>query len=362
MNQIKLIIIALTISFTASSQTAHVNYLKENSNEPSAYLNHLFSQNDLVFLCERRHTEMTQYDFIQEIISTDWFIKNVGFVITEMCTRTIQDKLDSLLLSEDLPSDELQNALISICRNNSVHTLWHYSSFYNFVKHIYELNQKLEGDDKVRLIGADISYSWDSIKSKNDAKIAIQHNRDTEMGQFIVDWYNNDSTRKALVIMNTRHAYFSKYSAAKYTKWKLPHTTTNVYLNECSMSGKLINKGVWDNSFETLGNKPMAFKLKGSPFGKDPFDHFYNNKQKLIWEEVFDHLVFYNPIEEMYTSTGVSGLVTSDFEAEYNRRHKFRWYRKPKTFFQRRLRNSKHQEIKIKLYRKSGNRVYLRKG
>jgi hypothetical protein len=340
------------------SQDKYLSYLHDNYCSPTQYLENIFENKDLVVLCERMHPEMTQYDFIQEIITQEWFIDRVGNLIIEVSTRSIQNDLDDLLLSEKLEEEELQKRLIHICRNNSIHTLWTCSNFYRLVKYIYTLNQSLSANKKVRLIGADIEFSWNNINNRKDLRKFKKSkeflDRDLYMGNFVVDWYKSHKNHKALIIMNTRHSYKFKHSTASVIMKVLPDQTTNILLNETTVDMKLIHGGKWDKAFKENNNKPIAFAFKGSPFGQDIFDHYpWTNWEALNihYSDIFDHMIFYNPLEKMYVSNGVDGLVAPDFEQELARRHKYRWFRKPKTYFQKKLRKSKYQSIKVSYYK-----------
>ena len=155
----------------AICQEKYFDYLQNNYAPPGEYLNNIFLEHDLVILCEREHPELTQYDFFFEIVSQDWFIREVGTVICEVATRSIQPQIDSVLYAKNLSEKELNNRLLDINRNMSHHEYWPHKNFYNFLKNIYYLNQNLGNDKKIRLLAADIPVSWENIKQNKTGEI-----------------------------------------------------------------------------------------------------------------------------------------------------------------------------------------------
>jgi len=120
----------------------------------------------------------------------------------------------------------------------------------------------------------------------------------------------------------------------RYIKDTFPEKTTNIYLHSYTYRKflsleKRHEKGKWDKAYKENKNKPIGFKLTGSPFGNDHFDHYPNIKTDLKWEDVFDHVVFYNPIKEFRVSGGINGIVDDEFAKELKRRKEI--YRKKLT-------------------------------
>jgi hypothetical protein len=343
----------LLFSPCISGQNKYDSFLKQEHINPNDYLKSIFIQKDIVVICERDHAETTQYDFLYGIVTQPWFIENVGTIILETATRSIQKELDDFLING---KDTL---LMEICRNNSINPLWTKTNFYYFLKKIYKLNLTLKKDQKIRVIGADIPIIWSEISNQKDLT-SFQNstsytNRDESMAKYIINWYTGAAKtklkNKALVIMNYRHAYgniyWSRNSQSKttnfyrYIKETLPKVSTNVFLNRFTYSKflglkKKYSKGKWDKSFLKNGNKPIGFTLKNSPFGSDQFEDYPYIKTDLKWQDVFDHFIFFNPISEFIDSFGIEGLVDNSFKPELKRRFQL---------FRRKLSEKKIQKI-----------------
>lgn len=336
------ILFMIAFSMKLISQNAYYSFLKSNYCEPKEYVKKVFENKDLVILCERDHREITQYNFLIELVSQPWFVSNVGVIIMEVPCRNIQPKIDELLFAESLAPNELNSKLRYICQNMTYFPLWVKTNLYYFLKNVYSVNQKLNKDQKIRVIGANVSFSWDEIKTRQEYDSfynAIYNSRDKDMANLIIDWYSQaikDNQRsKALVIMNYRHAYTNKYwtnsnvqlayNTGSYIKNRFPDKTTNIYLHSYTYRKflsleKRHENGKWDKAYKENNNIPIGFKLAGSPFGQDHFDHFPYRKTDLKWENVFDHIVFYNPIKEFRISVGINGIVDDEFAKELNRR------------------------------------------
>jgi len=339
----RIIFITISLFFITSlkSQNIYESFLKDNYSEPKEYIRSLFKTNDLVLICEREHPEMTQYDFFYELVSQPWFSFEVGTVIVEVSSRSIQIQLDELLMSQDLNDEILNSKLRNICQDMTHSVLWTKSNFYHFLKRVYNLNQSLVKEEKIRIIGADVAFSWQEIKTSNDYNKFKKTlgSRDKEMAQLVLDWHSQSlkekKKSKALVIMNYRHAYANKYwtsanrhpadNVGRYIKEGLPEKFTNVYFHSFAymrlfgLRKRHVN-GKWDNAFKKNGNNPIAFNLQESPFGEDIFDDYPYIRTDLKWNDVFGHILFYNSLNECINSFGIEGIVDDEFQDELNRR------------------------------------------
>ncbi|PKQ62709.1 hypothetical protein BZG02_10880 [Labilibaculum filiforme] len=327
----------LLLPYSVTGQNNYDTFLKQDHPTPNNYLKSIFKQKDIVVFCERDHPETTQYDFFYGLVSQNWFIENVGTIIIEVATQSIQKELDDYLINGN------NTLLLSICRNNTHSPLWQKTNFHDFLKRIHTLNFSLKKEQRIRIIGADIPFNWSNIKNKTDLanfkNSSVYLNRDESMSTFIIDWYKKAPKikNKALVIMNYRHSYGNLYSTSaqnsytpncyRFIRIALPEISTNVFLNRFTYSKflglrKKHGKGKWDKSFLKNDNKPLGFALKDSPFGIDLFDDYPYLKTDLKWQDFFDHFIFYNPINEFINSFGVKNLVDDSFKSELTRRYR----------------------------------------
>jgi hypothetical protein len=151
---------------------------------------------------------------------------------------------------------------------------------------------------------------------------------------------SSDPRKKALVIMNYRHAFphieVTRGSRTKrfqntagFLMEARPDNVANVMLNsirilpgstDSKVSMSAIQNGKWDAAFAALGNPDVGFDFDSSPFGEDAFDYFpipTGNKYK----DVFTGFVFYKPLQEHKCAMGIPGLFDGGFAIEMQRRY-----------------------------------------
>lgn len=302
----------------------YVTFIQENNQPAKDYILSQFKENDLVILCERYHSENTQYDLILDVISDSIFIENVGNVFFETGIRNINSELNNFIHSENLTEKEIQERLINIQRKSDYYPLWEMYNFYDQNKRVYELNQSLPQDKKVNLYASDLSINLDSLsvsylKNFDDNDL---ENRDQLMAEFIIENFerikkSNVNRKKALIIMNYRHAYNRNFkmdngeminNVGAYIFEKYPNTTANILINSV-----IIQDGKWDAAFEVAHKDNIGFNFKDSPFGEDHFDMWTFTKHDDKYKDIFTGFVYYKSPKEFKMIMGVDGLIDESF-------------------------------------------------
>jgi hypothetical protein len=325
------------LSLVVMAQNPYDSFLQKNNTPPTEYLEGLFQEKDLVMICERDHREITQYDLFYDIVSQNWFADNVRNIIFESPSVSIQKELDDLLFAENITDLQIESKAKYIYQNLCFDVLWEKTNLYNFIIKVAQLNRERSKDKKIRIIGANVKFSWDSIKNKAEYQEFRKtlNDRDQNMAKNISDWYKSASNNKALIIMNYRHAYTNVYwkrkkktdNVGRYLKEEFPNDLTNVFLNSYanrrySWKGKFHAKKKWDLAFQENNNKAVAFRLKNSPFGSDRFDDYPYIATNLKWHDVFDHFIFYKPLSEHINSNGMDSIIDTEFRKELERRYR----------------------------------------
>ena len=59
----------------------YVEFINSKRQNPVDYVLGLFGYADIVILCERSHSEITQYELMGDIVANKWFIEKVGNVL-----------------------------------------------------------------------------------------------------------------------------------------------------------------------------------------------------------------------------------------------------------------------------------------
>jgi uncharacterized RDD family membrane protein YckC len=327
----------------------YVSFLQNQLNAKE-YIFNLFTKNDIVILCEREHPEMTQYEFIYDLVSDQRFIEHIGNVFSEVGSRTQQSSLDTLMNTDGLNNIELDNMVCHILQNYSFFPMWENTNYFNYFKKLYFLNQSLPKGNRIHHFFTDVGCDWSKIDNKTDYNKVVGRAiiiRDSLLAEKVITSYeamlsSNQLRNKCLVIMNYRHAFgptrlqLGDVSCASYIMRKYPKNAVNILLNTVKVSLGLscpsgislipfqkapIKSGVWDDSFKKVENRSIGFDFKNSPFGKDEFDLFFMPTSKLLkYEDVFTGFIFYKPLEEHFTSYGFKNIIDNGFDNEILKR------------------------------------------
>jgi hypothetical protein len=300
----------------------YVQFLKKTHQKPVDYVMDLFKNHDIVILCERAHPEATQYNFIYDLVSDPRFIDNVGHVFTELGTISQARNIESYLKTRNLDENEAERRLLYIYRNVTFNPVWNNSNFYEFLKNLRRLNSSLPAEKKLHLYFSDVPFAWEGMSRKKYQEFQnILPQRDKIMADQIIHKFSEIQSsdrprKKALVIMNFRHAFndrFEKPGGAKgdnvgrYIFETFPGKAANVMINSVRvMIGSTdqdvimapIQDGKWDAAFAVQGNPSIGFDFASSPFGQDEFDFFPSRKEGLTYQDVFTGFLFYEPLEK----------------------------------------------------------------
>jgi hypothetical protein len=316
----------------------YTSFLSAGHESAKDYILNLFNTHDIVIVCERTHTEMTQYDLFGEMISDKRFIEEVGNVFVEIGTSKLNPRLNDFLHTRNLSEDEIASQITGFQRNASMWPLWTEKNYFEFYRTIYRLNNSLPDNKQVNIYPSDIPFIWTEADSGNinnlkpmlagrDSIIALQI-----MGRFKIIQNAPKGRRKALVIMNFRHAFNQAFplpggrtlhNVGWYLFNQYGNSVANVLLNSVSYGENnriaLVQDGKWDAAFEKIGKENAGFNFKGSPFGKDSLD-IWPLSNPFTYADVFTGFAFYLPVEKHLLVEGRPGLFDNAFKPELLRR------------------------------------------
>lgn len=318
----------------------YISFINEQHTEPLDYLLNKYTTHDVIVFGERDHRDITQYYFIEKLINTEAFYKQVGVIYTETGSSNYNDTLNKILQNRRLSEAEIDNKLIEIYREISYQVFWEKHNFFYLWKTIYKFNQ-LHPDYPIELQMTSHPFDWSNITDTAVCRAKtneVEQFYDESMADYFLNHFKSiqDSSRnKAFVIMNYPHSL---------RKWA---SLDNVQYN--SMFGSYIDNelgdrvcylianpyifntlqplahGKWDAAFKYCQNKTIGFDFKNSPFGKDTFDVWSENGI-LSFEELYDGMLYINPISECQNVIGLAGFLDKGFSKEYMRRVKLRMY------------------------------------
>lgn len=95
----------------------YVSFLETQNTSAKDYIINLWGQYDIVILCERFHGEMTQYDLIYDIVSSEYFKENVGNVFTEIGSVSKQQDVLDFTKKHFYNAEEKEKQLLNLYRN-----------------------------------------------------------------------------------------------------------------------------------------------------------------------------------------------------------------------------------------------------
>jgi len=329
-----------SLTFSQNSEIKpYVDYLsKTDKKSAKDYILEKFQNHDIVILCERNHGDLSQYELIKEIISDDYFKKNVKNIFTEIGLVNLYPEINSFLKTKGLDSIYVESKLSEFQQKASFWSIWDNYNYHYLLRTIYDINNS--SDNQISYFPSDVEFDWENVKTveeyTREQDFEIEP-RDSIMAYNIINRYEkikSKNNKKALIIMNYRHAFklhtvsngILNKNAAKYLFDYFGNRATNILISPIIFIKKdndyayaLIQEGKWNASFKYLDIQTMGFDFNNTNFGLDNLDMWPNNTV-YKYQDTFDGLVFYRPIEEQNLVLGFKGLIPKYFEAEFLRR------------------------------------------
>lgn len=329
-------------------------YIKSYGMQPPKYILEKLEKHKLVIYGEM-HRRKVSWDLLRQVIADSEFAKTTGTVFMEFASCH-QKALDQFYAKEDLD----QSILLDIFRSQQING-WYDKDQFDFMIALRELNKKLPDDKKIKVVFADYQAPWASIETVGELQNYLKEDRNTHMADIIEHTMKTTADqRNALFIVGFMHAYKSSdvLGMASTPEGMAPAPSAGAQLVErfsnedvfcifphCAsisnmghMGGKIRN-GLFDYVFETNNNIPVAFDLKNSPFGREPFDACVEVKfdpRIGSYENNYDGYIFFQKLEDEEKGTPLLEIFTDDFMIEMKRRaaiyginENMKWYNVP---------------------------------
>lgn len=322
-----------SIGQTNNTISPYTNFLKTQSQSAKDYILNLFNDHDIVIICERLHGEMTQYELLSSIVSDKRFIDKVGNIFMEIGLSTLNPELNTFMHTKNLSADSVDRRIRYFQRNCSMWPAWSNKNYTYFMHALYAVNNKLPVEKAINVYPSDIPFSWKGADSLAMIRLkGMLDIRDSIMAAQIIQQFDairasKDKRKKALVIMNYRHAFNMELTFRGRTLVnvgnilfkKYGSQAANVMLNTVGF-GKgddlvALQNGKWDAAFKMVKREDAGFNFTNSPFGKDSFDLF-TFKTDYLYKDIFTGFAFYKPIEQHRVEEGINGLVDEAYMPE----------------------------------------------
>ena len=316
-----------------------VNYLKENSKEPKQFMLQSLAEHKIVVYGEL-HRREASWELMKIVIDDPNFSAEVGTVFMELSSDK-QAELDSFFNKEVLDKEIILNIFRDVQING-----WYDKGMYEFLLELWTVNKNLPIEKRIKVIAVDEPRPFRTFKTGKEMENYFKYTpeRNDQMAEIILQTIKSSKDkRNNLFIVGLGHAFKSiitdmaigskegkmKSTAASQITAALPEGQVFTIFqhipiidNHGHVYGKLRN-GIFDYALSATGNKPVAFNLKNSPFGKEPFDALFEvsyNKMIGNYEDNYDAYIFLGPLETEQSEYLFYDILTDDYVKELERR------------------------------------------
>lgn len=317
---------------------AFVNYLMQNGMQPKEFLFEVMATHTLVIYGEL-HRRKVSWDFLTSILYDSRFSEKVGTIFVELPSYQ-QSEFDRFYASKTLDTE----ILLEIMRSEQIYGWWDRGE-YEFLINVWKLNQSLPSKKRIKVVSVDAQLPYKTLNTEEDFKKSEVNliDRNTNMANLVErNLQIKTDKRNSLFIVGYGHAYKSHVpggssagegqepalTAGAQLIQRLSDKNVFVILQHVPMgtnSGALgfIRHGLFDTVFEKSGNKPVAFRLGGSPFGAEPFDADYEmsfDSRVGNFADNFDGYIFLNPLKDEDSEYILYDIWNDRFVDEMKRR------------------------------------------
>ena len=324
---------------TPIDTSSFISYLKKNGEAPIDFILNALAKHKIVIYGEI-HRRKTSWDFMKNVIISPKFIEKVGTVFMELSSDK-QNELDKFYANEKLDTEIILNIFRDVQING-----WYDKGMYEFLIEIWKLNKTLSKEKRVNIVCVDEPRPFRSFKNYEEMKTHFDSipDRNEQMAKTISETIlTKKDKRNSLFIVGNGHAYKSPVpgfavgrpqseskptAAAQLSKIFSPEEVFSIFQhcpiisNNGTIHG-LIRNGLFDSVFAKFANTPIAFKLKDSPFGIEPFDGLYEityDKETGDFGNNYDAYLFLEPLESEQGEYLLYDILTDEYVKELSRR------------------------------------------
>jgi hypothetical protein len=242
---------------------------------------------------------------------------------------------DQVLVDQFLAASKYDPAPVIEMLRDMLWMGWPDQPMLDFFKAVWETNQQLPAQQRLRIVLVDMQRPWKEIKSRGDWR-----KHDVDRNQLMAENIVRDlgkhevDTRHALFIVGYMHAIVNLSRPGgdpiKTAGWHLseklgeasvfaifPHSP--VMANMGGVNGRLA-LGLFETAFAALKNNPMAFPLDHGPFGEQTFDASLDELTTDPYRKGFQAYLYLGPLEDEMFSPLIPGFYPDEFVQELERR------------------------------------------
>jgi hypothetical protein len=272
----------------------YVKNMEQYKQDPVDYVMQLFDKYDIVVICERWHTEYTQWEFFSKVILNDTFARKVEHVFTEFGQAQHQEVLDNYMQTRFSTEEDLQRATAQIVRENGgMWPLWSNTNIYDFILNLHQFNETRDSVDRINHFFTDMPTDWNVINTPAQWNYLSNYSdRDSIMASNVLNRYENLNPKKCLLITNTRHAWNYGENEIAYISKKCPDKMAVVLINGTTQFMSPMMNGTLDEAALEITDSIWAIDFQESPLGNVSFDLMPIKRDKCVYKDLFAGMVY----------------------------------------------------------------------
>lgn len=307
----------------------YVDFLKKEGSQPHVFMMNAFKKYELVTMGEV-HNRPCYWAFNTELVQDSAFAESVGTIYLELPLNH-QENIDRFLSQARCEKEIVIDML-----RDMMELGWPCDPTLDFFVAVWQVNQKLPSNKKLRMRLVDMQRPWDKIQERKDWR-QYGVDRDLFMAQNILNDRKSrqGKQRHGFFIVGMGHAMEGLYYADKATYresagWHLKQALGDrlftvfqhapVMTNHGKVSGRLA-LGLIDTAFARLSDRPIAFTLESGPFGNLPFDGMPDSDVYGNFCDGYDAYLYMVPLEHEKFSPLIEGFYSEKHMPEIDRRN-----------------------------------------
>jgi len=312
----------------------YVEFLVKQGREPHAFVMEASKKYPLVVMGEV-HNRPAYWAFNSGLVRDPAFAQAVGTIYMELPSNH-QQNIDAFLARETC-----QKELVIQMLRDFFELGWPCRPTLEFFVAVWEVNQKLPTDKKLRIRLVDMQRPWEKIQKREDWR-AYDVDRELFMAQNVLaDRQASQDKRNGFFIVGMGHAMEGLlcadqttpfHSAGWHLKQSLGSQLFTVFqhapamTNRSKTSGRLA-LGLIDSAFAKFNDRPIAFTLQEGPFGELPFDGMPDKDARGTFRDGYDAYLYLTPLEDEILSPLIEGFYSEEFMPEIDRRYQLMYGR-----------------------------------
>lgn len=326
----------------------YYSVIGEEGQDPASFIEQKLERYDLIIFDDALHSALEPYVFVCDYLRDK--PESVNYIFLEATHMKVQADIDSFL-NKPVKDTSL---LLKVFQEDFTYG-WLYETYLTLFSTVWDINQHLPPDERIRVIGVDQPVYWEGLHTREDYNIFQQSliARDNSMYNRVMQYMGNfENGKKGIFITNTRHAYKCIRNEKGQPYWNAgtffyswhPGKTYSVRFHNMIMKIEAVDDkaenissaglerlayswvrmdgGLWDKAFARNGNKPVAVPFKDNIFGEHPYigNHMTDVLPGQTMYDAFDALIFLKPLEETRLSAHTKFYYTDEFKKELEHR------------------------------------------